>query len=137
MIDARGPEQQRRVGVCNAGTCVVLGLVMGGWLYTAHVGDCRAVLGKASGRSVDGHGRARSTPVASVDELEESVGLGAARDEGADMQAVQLTADHNCSNTHEVAAVRARCTTDPNPIRCSRNDVARAAVSGRSLPAPP
>ena len=88
MIDARGPEQQRRVGVCNAGTCVVLGLVMGGWLYTAHVGDCRAVLGKASGRSVDGHGRARSTPVASVDELEESVGLGAARDEGADMQAV-------------------------------------------------
>ena len=31
-------------GVCNAGTCAVLVCVLGGWLYTAHVGDCRAVL---------------------------------------------------------------------------------------------
>ena len=42
-------------------------------------------------------------------------------------QTVQLTDDHNCANAHEVAAVRARCTTDPNPIRPSRNEAARAA----------
>ena len=31
-------------GLCNAGSCAVLVCVLGGWLYTAHVGDCRAVL---------------------------------------------------------------------------------------------
>jgi len=31
-------------GLCNAGSCAVLVCVLGGWLYTAHVGDCRVVL---------------------------------------------------------------------------------------------
>jgi serine/threonine protein phosphatase PrpC len=55
------------MGLCNAGSCAVLVCVLGGWLYTAHVGDCRAVLASlpkataatAAGASAHGQRRRR------------------------------------------------------------------------------
>ena len=57
----------------------------------------------------------------------ETAQLNASPVPAAPMEPLQLTADHNCLNIREVEAVRARCTTDPNPIRVSRNDAASQA----------
>jgi len=97
-------------GIANAGACVVLVLMRRGYLYTAHVGDCRAIIAsKASASAMTEGSRKRSR--AAMSKFPRG------------LEAIPLTTDHNCYNPIEVDAVRSRCPNDRNAIRASRNDM--------------
>jgi serine/threonine protein phosphatase PrpC len=110
------------MGLCNAGSCAVLVCVLGGWLYTAHVGDCRAVLAslpKATAATAAGASAHAGENQSSASTVSGAGGEGRAakRSRGSSLGVAAvppmpcltveaLTSDQNCYRRDEVDRVR-------------------------------
>ncbi|CAM9725840.1 unnamed protein product [Chrysoparadoxa australica] len=104
-LDDFAGKQATSRGSVNAGSCAVVAVLLEpSRLFMAHVGDCRAVCGT-------------SEPI----HLLKGTISPSRRSRRAclSLQSVDLTKDHNCTNTTEVAKVKAR-SGDKKAIRSSK-----------------